>query len=112
MKNSIIPIAVAILALISTTPQAEARHGRKSSVYISGYKSCGTPIYSRRYVPEYDSCHAPRREYREYRPVAREYEYSSCERRYRKVKRYYDDDCYSSRRRSGYSVSFEGYYGN
>lgn len=55
-----IATVVAVLALVAVAaPEAEAReHGRDayhgSSVYISGRASCGTPIYTERYVIHVD----------------------------------------------------------
>jgi len=58
MKTIITAIA-ATLTFLGTIPTAEATpyRGRvQSSVYISGYRSCGTPIYTERYLVGYD-CH-------------------------------------------------------
>lgn len=54
MKNNIIASAIAALALLTVSPQADARPHRghhSNQVYVSGYRSCGTPIYTERYVP-------------------------------------------------------------
>ena len=60
MKTGIITAVIAALTLIGTTTQSEARPHRKHSysnqVYVSGYRSCGTPIYQQRYVSPYQSC--------------------------------------------------------
>jgi hypothetical protein len=60
MKSPIIALALAAAALFASSPQAEARHhrgrGHSSHVYISGYRSCGTPIYTEKYLRGYD-CH-------------------------------------------------------
>ncbi|MDP3851303.1 MAG: hypothetical protein Q8Q59_12420 [Luteolibacter sp.] len=76
MKSLIITSAVAVLALFGATTQAEARSysGHSSSrVYISGYRSCGTPIYMERYVVRYKRCGAP---VWGYRGVSRPYRYA------------------------------------
>lgn len=58
MKSCIITSAIAALALLGAAPQAEARshrgHGHSSHVYVSGYRSCGTPIYTERYLIRYN----------------------------------------------------------
>lgn len=60
MKSFICTFAITALTLVGAAPQAEARSSRHSShVYISGYRSCGTPIYKQRYVVRYDRCGAP-----------------------------------------------------
>jgi hypothetical protein len=59
MKTGIITAAIAAIALIGTTTQSEARPHRKhcnpSPVYVSGYRSCGTPVYQQHYVSPYRS---------------------------------------------------------
>lgn len=59
MKTITAAIA-ATLTLLATTSPAKADHYRgavvSSRVYISGYRSCGTPIYTERYFVGYD-CH-------------------------------------------------------
>ena len=55
-------LATAFMAMGLTT-QAEARH-EQSSVYVSGYRSCGTPIYTMRYWVGYDRCGRPIWRYR------------------------------------------------
>jgi hypothetical protein len=72
MKSLVINLTVAAFALIAAVPKAEARHS--SSVYISGYRSCGTPIYTERYFVGYDHCGRPLwgyRTVRNYPPVVR-----------------------------------------
>ncbi|HSP43559.1 MAG TPA: hypothetical protein VLO11_11855 [Luteolibacter sp.] len=85
--NKLIPTTlIAALAMIVAAPLADARphhrgkhhkHHYKSHVYVSGYRSCGTPIYQERYVRHYRSCGtpvwghrvvAPPRHYRHARP--------------------------------------------
>lgn len=59
MKAIITVLSVAVLALLGTTTQAEARSHRKapaSHTYVSGYRSCGTPIYTQKYFVGYDQC--------------------------------------------------------
>ncbi len=53
MKKLITTFAVAALAMLAAAPLAEARSYRgshSSHTYVSGYRSCGTPIYTERYV--------------------------------------------------------------
>jgi hypothetical protein len=75
MKTIVTTFAIAALALFAAAPQAEAR-GHRSYVYISGYTSCGSPIYYERYFVGYDECGDEiwqvRRIRQEYRPVVRE----------------------------------------
>lgn len=54
MKNIIISFVIAGLSLFGAT--AANAHGFASRVYISGYQSCGTPIYKERYFIGYDRC--------------------------------------------------------
>jgi hypothetical protein len=63
MKTWITTAAVAALALLGATPNAEARdrhhrqyrhHVPESHIYISGYRSCGTPIYRERFCAGHD----------------------------------------------------------
>ena len=58
MKSWITTLAVAAIAFLGATPNAEARQHRhrhaESYIYVSGYRSCGTPIYSERYLVGYD----------------------------------------------------------
>ena len=56
MKTSILTSAIAALALIAAAPLADARSHRgqySNQIYVSGYRSCGTPIYTERYVRHY-----------------------------------------------------------
>lgn len=79
MKTWIITPAIAALTLICATPRAEARshrgHAPSSYIYISGYRSCGTPVYTERVLIGYDRYGDPIWRYREarapkhYRPV-------------------------------------------
>jgi len=61
----IITTMIAAAAMIAAAPSAEAQrhhhhrhhhhpHANASYVFISGYQSCGRPIYSERYVVGYD----------------------------------------------------------
>jgi hypothetical protein len=64
MKTWITTAAIAALALLGATPNAEARdrhhhreyrhHMPDSHIYISGHRSCGTPIYRQRYCVGHD----------------------------------------------------------
>jgi hypothetical protein len=77
MKATILTTVIAALAMISASPIADARphhrgkHG--SHVYVSGYRSCGTPIYTERYIKRYKRCGAPVWGYRVVGPPRRYY---------------------------------------
>jgi len=75
MKITITTLAIAILTLLAAAPQAEARSHHSSRTYISGYNSCGDPIYTERSFIGYDRCGNPlwrKRVIRpQYRPVTR-----------------------------------------
>lgn len=62
MKTITAAIA-ATLTLLATTSPAKADHCREtvvtSRIYISGYRSCGTPIYTERYLVGYTRRGAP-----------------------------------------------------
>jgi hypothetical protein len=80
MKTSlIITAAIAAITLLGVSPSAEARSYHKhpkSHVYVSGHRSCGTPIYTERYLIRYDRCGYPVWGYRtvqRYCPPPREY---------------------------------------
>lgn len=76
MKSIITLLTAAAITLLGSTTQADARH-QKKNVYISSYQSCGTPIYTERYLIGYDECGDPVFGYRtvrsSYRPVVRHY---------------------------------------
>ena len=62
MKTTfLITAAIAAFTLFGATSSAEAgRHKHyKNHVYVSGYRSCGTPIYKERYIIRYDRCGYP-----------------------------------------------------
>jgi hypothetical protein len=64
MKKLIPTSFIAALALVTAAPVAEARHPHRGShhathVYISGYRSCGTPVYQERYIRSYRRCGTP-----------------------------------------------------
>jgi hypothetical protein len=96
MKTIATTFAIAALALLGAAPQAEARHGHKSRIYISGHLSCGSPIYSERYFVGYDDCGNEiwrvRRVRQEYREVVRERYAEDDEPTYRRPARYERDD--------------------
>jgi hypothetical protein len=78
IMKTIITLAITTLALLGTTPQADARpHRHSSGIYLSGYLACGTPVYKERYFVGYDSCGRPiwrtRVVHRHPRPVVRHY---------------------------------------
>jgi hypothetical protein len=53
MKKTIFTFAIAAFSMLAATPEADARSHRghhSNHVYVSGYRSCGTPIYTERYV--------------------------------------------------------------
>jgi hypothetical protein len=65
--KSLITAAIAALGLLGAAPSAEARSYHKHSgshVYISGHRSCGTPIYKERYFIGYDRYGHPMWRYR------------------------------------------------
>lgn len=68
MKPLITTLAIATLAFLGSASLADARPQRdrvqSSYIYISGYRSCGTPIYTERYLVGYDHCGNPVFEYR------------------------------------------------
>lgn len=71
MKTSIITAIIASITLLGTAPEGGARphrghHG--GNVYVSGYRSCGTPIYQERYVSHYKRCGKPYWKTRSYCP--------------------------------------------
>lgn len=64
MKTILSTFAITTLALIGLAPEAQARpphhhHHHSNRVYVSGHRSCGTPIYSERYLVGYDPCGEP-----------------------------------------------------
>ncbi len=63
MKTTILLTMATLLLTMGLAPRADARHER-STVYISGYRSCGTPIYAMRYWVGYDRCGRPIWKYR------------------------------------------------
>jgi hypothetical protein len=76
MKSIITLLTAAAITFLGSTTQADARH-QKKNVHISSYQSCGTPIYTERYLIGYDECGDPVFGYRtvrsSYRPVVRQY---------------------------------------
>ena len=62
--TSLITIAIAALGLFAAAPSADARHRYSNHVFISGYRTCGTPIYKERYFIGYDRCGYPIWRYR------------------------------------------------
>jgi hypothetical protein len=116
MKAILTTFAIAALALLGSTPEVQARpyHHSGGGVFISGHRSCGTPIYSERYLVGYDRCGAPiwgvravRQPY--YRPVERSRYVQPCQPQYRSHSHQY----HSGYRRphSGNSFVFQGYFG-
>lgn len=115
MKTILTSVAIATLALLGAAPEAQARPYHQSGrVYVSGYRSCGTPIYSERYFIGYDRCGEPIwgvRSVRQpcYRPVVRPRYVAPCPPPYRNATRY----SYSGYGRpySGGSVVVQGFFG-
>lgn len=74
MKSILTSFAIATVAILGFAEKASA-HSFESRVYISGYRSCGTPIYTERYFVRYDRCGKPiwgtRLVSAPYRPVVR-----------------------------------------
>jgi hypothetical protein len=81
MKSSITALCIAALTSIGATTPADARP-YPSHTYVSSYLSCGTPIYTERYLVGYDRCGEPVWGHRTvrspYRPVVRSYYQSPC----------------------------------
>ncbi len=59
IMKTIIACATAALALFAAAPVSEAGHRHRGHVYVSGYRSCGTPVYTERYCVGYRRCGAP-----------------------------------------------------
>ncbi|MCU0752645.1 MAG: hypothetical protein MUC40_06405 [Akkermansiaceae bacterium] len=62
MKTGIITAAIAALTLLGSATQGEARpkRGHKGDqAYVSGYRSCGTPVYAQRHISHYKRCGTP-----------------------------------------------------
>lgn len=59
MKAIITTLVTAALTLLVVTPQAQARHPQQNRVYVNGYPSCGTRVYTERYFIGYDRCGNP-----------------------------------------------------
>jgi hypothetical protein len=59
LMKSLITRALIALTLLGAAPESEARCSEPSRTYISGYQSCGTPIYTERYFVGYDRCGNP-----------------------------------------------------
>lgn len=116
MKAILTTFAIATLALLGSAPEVQARpyHPSGGGVYISGHRSCGTPIYSERYFIGYDRCGAPiwgvravRQSY--YRPVAQPRYVAPCQPQYRSTSHRYSSGY--RRQHSGSSIVFQGYFG-
>jgi len=117
MKAIITTFAIAAFTLLGAAPQAEAKPHHSSRIYISGYRSCGTPIYTERYFIGYDRCgeaiwgtRLVREEYREervYRPVVRERYVEHC------PEPDYEDSRYERRESSyrGDGISIQAVFG-
>ena len=75
LMKSIATTAIIALTLLGAAPKSEAGCDQSSRTYISGYRSCGTPIYTERYFVGYDRCGNPvwgtRVVRSHYRPVVR-----------------------------------------
>ena len=59
MIKTLITVAALALTGLLSAPRAEAGHSHTSITYRSGFTSCGSPIYTRRYVRGYDRCGRP-----------------------------------------------------
>ena len=111
MKAITTTFAIVALAMLGAAPQADANTHHSSQVYISGYRSCGTPIYSERYFIGYDHCGNPvwgeRLVREECRPVVREQYIAPCPQPYR------DDDrrSYYERPSCGGGIFIQGFFG-
>jgi hypothetical protein len=58
MKKIITATVATVLAMLAAAPLADARPYRgavpSSHIYISSYRSCGTPVYTERYFIRHD----------------------------------------------------------
>ncbi len=76
MKSFSATAAIITLTLLGAAPESEAGYGHSGRTYVSGYQSCGTPIYTERYFIGYDRCGNPvwgtRVVRSQYRPVVRQ----------------------------------------
>lgn len=59
MKTLVTTLGLAALALTTFANTADARPRHGNRIYVSGHRSCGTPIYSERYFVRYDRCGVP-----------------------------------------------------
>lgn len=116
MKAILTTLAIATLALVGSAPEAQARpyHHSGGGVFISGHRSCGTPIYSERYLVGYDRCGAPIWEVRfvrqpSYRHVSRQRYVEPCQPQYRRSSYHYNSG--HRRSHSGHSIVFQGCFG-
>jgi hypothetical protein len=86
MKSLLTTLAVAALALLGSAPQADARphrrHAESSYIYVSGYRPCGTPIYTERYLVGYDRWGQPIFQYRRVSAPRHHYRPEPCRPRY------------------------------
>ncbi len=116
MKTILTTVAIAALALLGAAPEAQARPYHQSGrVYVSSYRSCGTPVYSERYFVGYDHCGEPiwrvrsvRQPY--YRPAVRTRYVAPCPPPYRGG--YRDPHSGYGRHYSGGSVVVQGFFGH
>ena len=117
MKSIIPTFAIAAMTFLGLAPELQARdHHHDSRVYISGYRSCGTPVYSERYFIGYDHCGEPvwgvRPSRQECRPVVRERYIAPCPPpRYRSDRYIHDERRYDDRCDSGRRIVIEGFFG-
>lgn len=116
MKAILTTLAIATLALLGSAPEAHARpyHHSGGGVFISGHRSCGTPVYSERYFIGYDHCGAPiwgtrivRQSY--HRPVVRTRYVAPCPPPYRSTSHHYNSGY--RRSYSGSSIVVQGCFG-
>jgi len=65
MKKLLMLLTVLAAGVIAA-PSVEARpyHNHGTQTYVSGYTSCGCPIYKQRYIVRYDHCGNPIYAYR------------------------------------------------
>lgn len=95
MKNTILTTLIAAATIfVAATPAADAQryhrhqhHQHQSShIFVSGYHSCGTPIYTERYIIRYDRYRRPvyghrvirHRRHHHVRPAPRGYRVAPC----------------------------------
>lgn len=111
MKTTLLTTLLACLMTVGMVAQADARprHHQQTVIYVSGYQSCGTPIYTEKRFCGYNRWGRPIWDYRVLRPG----EYRNGYGRRASVYRgngygYRDQGCSPHRARYGNRVIFQG----